>query len=70
VKFLKLHAKPRMPFPLRHHAAFVSRVFGSGALSAFSNQHTDQQRGAGKEYHYNNLQENRQIFAQHPESPR
>lgn len=66
---IKLHAESRMPFPLRNHTAFVRGVFGSGALSACSNQNADEQRRAGKEYRYNNLQENRQIFAQHPEVP-
>src|SRR4029450_2106439 len=65
---IELHAKPRMAFALRHHTAFVSGVFSSCALSACSNQNTDQQCRAGKEYCYNNLQENRQIFAQHLES--
>src|SRR4029450_413186 len=66
---IELHAEPRMAFALRHHTAFVSGIFGSCALSACSNQNTDQQCRAGKEYCYNNLQENRQIFAQHPEVP-
>jgi hypothetical protein len=60
---VKLHAEARLAFTLGDHAAFVWGVFGGRTLSTFAYQHTDNQRGSGEENGYEDLQENRQIFA-------
>jgi hypothetical protein len=60
---VKLHAEARLAFTLRDHAAFVRRILGWRTLSAFAYEHTDNQRGSGEEDGYEDLQENRQIFA-------
>jgi hypothetical protein len=64
---VKLHAEARLVFTLRDHAAFICGILGCRTFSAFAYQHTDNQRGSGEEDGYEDLQENWQIFAQHPE---
>jgi hypothetical protein len=66
---VKLHAEPRLAFTLGDHAAFVRSIFGRRTLSAFSDEYADNQRGGGEEDGYDDLQENRQIFALHPQFP-
>jgi hypothetical protein len=60
---VKLHAEARLAFPLRDHAAFVRCILRGRAFSAFAYQHTDNQRRSSEENGYEDLQENRQIFA-------
>src|SRR5436305_6483111 len=67
---IKLHAEARLAFTLGDHAAFIRDILGGRTFSAFAYQHTDNQRGSGEEDSYEDLQENRQIFAWHPEFPR
>ena len=60
---VKLHAEARLAFTLGDHAAFVRGILGGRTFSTFAYQHTDNQRGSGEENGYEDLQENRQIFA-------
>jgi hypothetical protein len=60
---VKLHAEARLALPLGDHAAFIRDVLSWRTFSAFTYKHTDNQRGNGEEDGYEDLQENRQIFA-------
>src|SRR6267378_4311086 len=60
---VKFHAEARLAFPLGNHATFVWSIFGRRTFSTLAYQHTDNQRGSSEEGGYEDLQENRQIFA-------
>src|SRR5262249_10185519 len=64
---IKLNTKAWLPFTLRNHSAFVGHVFSWSASSAFTYQDADEQRGNCEQSDNNDLQEDRQIVAQHPE---
>src|SRR5215813_3582542 len=66
---VKLHAEARLAFSLGNHATFVWNIFGWRTFSTLAYQHTDNQRGSSEERGYEDLQENWQIFAEHPEFP-
>src|SRR4029077_9247955 len=64
---IELDAEPRLRSALRNHPAFICGVFRSRASSAFAYKDADEQRGNSKQSDNDDLQEHRQIVAQHPE---
>src|SRR6266542_2677677 len=63
---IKLHTESRMSFALRNHPAFVRSIFCWCAFAGFAYQDTNEQRRSGEQNRYDDLQENWQIFVQHP----
>jgi len=66
--YIKFNAEARLPFTLGNHAAFIGGVFGYSASSSLAYQDADEQRRNSKRSRNDDLQEHRQIVAQHPGS--
>src|SRR5215472_2387450 len=64
--YIKFNAESRLPLALWNHPAFIGGVFCSRACSALANQDADEQCRKSKQNDNNDLQEDRQIVAQHP----
>ena len=64
--YIKFNAEAWLPFTLGNHSAFISGVYGLSASSSLAYQDADEQRGNSKDGGNDDLQEDRQIVAQHP----